>query len=78
MVERFEVEFVAGTGAPQTKIVRVVCVVAWHWCIIGLSHNDLAVDPIGSLDAVLKILFNMSVESDWVYNVRALDLPRVA
>ena len=76
-VEGVEVELVAGSASPEAQIVGVVGVVAWDGRVIGLSHHDLAIDPVSALDAMLLVLVDAAVEAHGVDDVTALDLPRV-
>ena len=68
-IERVEVELVAGPASPKTQVVGVIGVVAGDRCVISLGHDGLPVNPVGSLDAMLIILINTTVEADRIHDI---------
>ena len=68
-IERVEVELVAGSASPKTQVVGVIGVIAGNRCVISLGHDGLPVNPVGSLDAMLIILINTTVEADRIHDI---------
>ena len=68
-IERVKVEFIAGTTSPKAQVVGVIGVVAGDGSVISLGHDELPINPGGSLDAMLIILINTAIEADRVDDI---------
>ena len=77
LVKRAEIEFVAGSGPPESKVVGVVSVVSRHWCVVGLRDDNLATFPVSASGSAVLIGPGHSSKPNVVDHVTAFNFPRI-
>lgn len=77
-VESIEVEVRARARSPQTQVVGIVGVEAGDRSIVSHGKDLLAALPLGSLSVAILVLLRVTVETNLVGDILALNFPRVA
>jgi len=77
-VELLEIEFIARSRLPESKVVSVESIKAWNRGIKSLGNNNLATFPVSSFNTTIVVLSDVTIESYLIGDVSAFNFPRVA